>query len=368
MECIASSSLFFSCMNNRTGPAVILLSFAFTLGASGVHNHFYTLPCGNEAYALPSHLLSVEQQCEFMIALQRALSEVADNNHAAVTFATINNKQLLAKLRMSCDLTVPPMRLLTISFDAEMHSLLSRGKDGSESHSILLNIGLGTGELLRTNSSAMEKYRNLSLTKQLILSWGVAMGFHMLSLDTDVIMLQSFFHVPLPDGDIIGQGTRCSSLTACQKVSGGFIFYRANQLVQKILTFSADNIVRGELSHQAAIWTAIDEFPAIRVSPLPLTRVPYINEMYGCFGFNDVSSVIAIHFTMHAAYKGCGSSIAFYKSWYSMSRHGWLPWLPSRGGGLTVAGKLQEEHKLWQPTVEGPTVFQPIDPLAGSRA
>mmetsp|Transcript_26876 Transcript_26876/g.72620 ORF Transcript_26876/g.72620 Transcript_26876/m.72620 type:complete len:348 (-) Transcript_26876:1335-2378(-) len=328
---------------------LLVLLWSFTIRSRSTSNDScvnFEHHCWSLRVLNGSRLFPVDLQCSFLGHLKESLSNIADNDrNIALTFLTFSNVKLFCSLYSSCLRTDPPMdNLLAISFDYHAHTFLLKQRI----RSILFNISRAEGETLRYGNFAERKnYALLSACKQLITYWAIASNYNVLALDTDVVMVKNFFRLPLLHNyDMCGQGTRCRSLTSCEVVGGGFVYYKSGMKTQQVLMDSVRVILNGEISHQAAIWHAADGVQNLTVNILPLNQVPYLNEMYGCFGFKDMSSVVAVHFTIHAASSGCGSLPKIARVWGALYQHGWIPWLPSLHGGLRMKGKLHEIVKL----------------------
>jgi len=277
-----------------------LISVLFSLiQAVRVSGSAHQLRRGCNLYVLDTIVIPVGTQCQFIRELRRTIQGTAASGSVALVFSTYSNLPLYCTLRSSSMSVYPPLTLTTISLDSQIHEFLKL----QNVQSLLLNITSGKVNDIRYNAAERDIYQLISIFKQLVIYWTLSMNYNVLSLDTDIILLKNFLHLPrILSYDITGQGTFCRNVTVCSKVCGGLLFYRASNTTSRLVLQSAIRIVKmGRRSgpHQRAIWDAMKQTENLTVNLLPLDVTPFINDLVGCMGINLLPNAVAVHLTRH---------------------------------------------------------------------
>lgn len=218
----------------------------------------------------------------------------------AMVFASSSTTGLLCNLLSSCQNTDPPMsNILVVSFDSELAHHLPHIQQP------ILLFDLSSGPSESGQNTNPDVYRSLVLSKQLVIYWALQMGFGILSLDADIVMLKHFFNSidNLDDFDVTGQGVGCESARVCHVVCGGLFFMPSNAVTIRATQYSMRVLStrgRGRF-HQAALNQAINRTNA-KVQVLGVDQLTYLGEMDGQCLSIDKSRVIAVHATHH---RGC---------------------------------------------------------------
>ncbi len=321
----------------------ILLYFLLSLiQAVRVSGSVHKLQRGCNSYIFDTAAMPVGTQCQFIHELQSSIQQTATSGSVALVFSTYSNLPLYCALRSSSLSVDPPLTLTTISLDNQIHESLKL----QNVQSLLLNITSGKLYDIRYVAAERDTYRIISIFKQLVIFWILSMDYNVLSLDTDVVLLKNFLHLPqILSYDITGQGTSCKSLTVCSNVCGGLLFYRASNTTSRLVLLSAIRILKmgyRRRPHQSAIWDSIKQTKKLTLNLLSPDVTPFINEFIGCSGFELLPNAVAVHLTRHGR-KGWGA-----RTWNCQKRN-----------SLNSTEKYAHALRLVSPTIGCPK-FQEV--------
>ena len=241
------------------------------------------------------------------------LQDVALNSLVVLTFASFPWRRLALNLIRSLEQV--DHSGLTICFDEEIQNFLSKLKKPTYlATSLSLNETNVSAARDRRSTAAL--YHHFMVRKEQIKLFTIQNSFHLLSLDSDTVMLQNFWtqmHDALWTYDVISQGVGCNSRMKCRlPICGGMHYIQANNATREGLEAAVHEIYWGR-SHQSALNRCLGS-RSRTIKTLGPDIMPFLDQ-YGTYCDSNSShhvlgtgKILAVHAAKHGGYK-CTSHI-----------------------------------------------------------
>lgn len=172
-------------------------------------------------------------------------------------------------------------------------------------------------------------YKALMVTKQLSVWFLLQKGFHVLSLDNDVVLRKNLlvYLSSLHDFDLIAQGIDCHRKSwDCFGLNGGLFYARASNVTIKLFNRSIVEY-KGNVSHQEALNIAAKRIATeekLKIWRLEHDRCPYLEDLVkACGGSFNHQDIVALHLTGHTC--SLGRHLKSIRDKFTLlRRHGFL--------------------------------------------